>query len=918
MILTALNSKRRLSNEHGQSLILAIIVMFLLVFIGVVFVLLVARNQGRAGRSRDVLEAQYLAEAGIQYADTQLRTSEEGADWRPEPDNLGFIYDEATGDYNLDPAWDLADLAENHPDFKWLRPYWPTERDFNGVQNAMGPTGGYTSFKTGEGRYLLRVSYNPDPNDPMSKYIKIESIGRIGVVDKDDPTTWSGQVRLRRELTAYKPIGVTDYARFITNKEKRSAEIPLGAAGHKVRFGYYNSLGDFRGAPIRVNGNLTWYGSEIEIILRGKTYPDRETGGSQFLPIDMVEVAGKIRHDKIKTSSGSQPLPVILREIVDNGAAVDNPVYPSDGYGSNPFTTRNGFYRDGSSSTDRQHHARGIKRLEPPLIESNDSKVRRYIQLTRDSGVWVNGPNGNVNSGRYGWGRGVYIDNTDDLQPKSERLFGGYTPRNDWMKPNNDMASYWQGPYYVPPAVVITLNPYDTDGDDEPDITITRTDVKSRSGNSQYGQKAVWCDAAGNPMHDKGSTITIPYPQGTQTFEYYDGSNTQTITIERNGVIYAEGNIRIRGMMAENKQLTIVSGGIIYVDGNLLKYRYENGRVDQRCAIALLAKEHVCVNTTQFVSLLNSIGPASIGSDAGTGQPPYHLIITPEPATTFFSTFSFGPPTGSWSLTDDVGLFVRHAGQYGPAYMTMKLNNNFLPIGQGGPLDNLGMPFGEYVYGVGDPRYPGAAPGVGISSLFEQRTWALNNGLNRRIGMPNYFEVALDQSVFVRNNYLLSSFTIQPMDIRIEAIMYAQNDSFFIIPGNWFNLNATDIPGSNGRNGTRRPNGVDPSWPFFGDPLDTKITIDGAITENLPASVADVSEWYSKWSNIPPNYGSSDRPTAHPGDGLTFLYDPMLGWPVYDDGGRLEPVRKDKYGRALPITPRLPVCESLYYYGEPT
>lgn len=876
-----LDNKTRLRSKHGQSLIIAIIVMFLLAFIGMVFVVLVARNQGRAGRSKDVLAAQYLAEAGIQYADKMLRTSEEGADWRPAPDNL-------------------PETQQGNPDYQWLRPYDPVS----------APTGGFTSYETGDGRYLLRVSYNPDPKDPMSKYIKIESIGRIGIVELDDPTTWNVDVRMRRELTAYKPIGVTDYGRFITNREKRSADIPLGAAGFNVKYGSYDSPNSYSEFPIRVNGNLTWYGNQVDIWLSGISYPGEQ--GTSYLPLGLVEVAGKIKHQTINDN----PITVTLHEIIDNGAQVSYPVFPSDSQAPS-FTTCYGFYRDGSDYPDTDRQARGIKRLEPPLIDGEDTSnnVPRYVALTRDSGVWVtnSATNKQVNSGRYGWGRGVYIDNTDDLQPESETLFGGYTPRGDWMNPNNDMASYWQGPYYVPPGVIIILNPNDTDGDGQPDLTITRTDIKRRTADPLYGKKSVWYDAAGNPMYDKGSTITIPYPQGSQPFTYRSGNTSQTITVDRNGVIYAEGNIRIRGMLAPGKQLTVVSGGIIYVEGNLLKNRDPNTHaVDPTCAIALLAKQHVCVNTTQFVSLLTSTGPLSIGSDSGTGSPPYHLIITPEPAATFFSSFSFGPPTGAWTMNNEVALFVRHAGQYGPSYINMWLNRNsmaaaqgLLPIGNGGPL-------GQYVYGVGDQRYGGS--GAGLSSLFEHKIWDSSNGLDhtgliRQIGIANVFEIALDQSSFTRNNYQLSAFTVQPLDIRIEAIMYAQERSFFIIPGNWFNMNATDT----GLPGTQRPRGTDPRWPFFGQPLDTKITIDGAITENLPASIADVSEWYSKWSNIPAFFGATTVPTAHPGDGLTFLYDPMLGWPV--NAGTF--VRVDAYGRALPITPRLPVCESLYYYGDP-
>src|SRR5262245_2790725 len=87
--------------RSGQSLIVAVIVMFVLLFIGGIFVGLVARNLLNSGRARDTVEAAQFAEAGIQYADTQLRTSAEGADWRPA----------------VVPA---ANIDPNDPDRAWL------------------------------------------------------------------------------------------------------------------------------------------------------------------------------------------------------------------------------------------------------------------------------------------------------------------------------------------------------------------------------------------------------------------------------------------------------------------------------------------------------------------------------------------------------------------------------------------------------------------------------------------------------------------------------------------------------------------------------------------------------------------------------------------------------------------------------
>ncbi|OFX14866.1 MAG: hypothetical protein A2Z18_06415 [Armatimonadetes bacterium RBG_16_58_9] len=92
--------------------------------------------------------------------------------------------------------------------------------------------------------------------------------------------------------------------------------------------------------------------------------------------------------------------------------------------------------------------------------------------------------------------------------------------------------------------------------------------------------------------------------------------------------------------------------------------------------------------------------------------------------------------------------------------------------------------------------------------------------------------------------------------------------------------------------------------------------MDGAISENIPASISDVGEWMSKWGRIPKNYGSSGVPTAHPDEGVTFLYDDHVAWPLADLAITSKPVRWDAYGRPLPIAPRLPVCRSLIYFGD--
>jgi hypothetical protein len=127
--------------QRGQTLIVAVVVLFVMMFMGALFVAIIGRNLENAARSGRVTDAQYFAEAGIQYADQQLTFSEEGADWRPVPANL--------------PPDQCRD-----PDYQWLRPYAPTESTtLNPCGTpAAGPSGGYSRVLFENGRALIRVA----------------------------------------------------------------------------------------------------------------------------------------------------------------------------------------------------------------------------------------------------------------------------------------------------------------------------------------------------------------------------------------------------------------------------------------------------------------------------------------------------------------------------------------------------------------------------------------------------------------------------------------------------------------------------------------------------------------------------------------------------------------------------------------
>lgn len=920
-----------IKSRRGQTLIIAIMVMFILALVAAVFISLVARNLSRSERMSNSDAVASIAEAGIRYADEALTTSEEGADWRPIPNNL------APTDKTTDP------------DFEWLRPYSATDT------GDTGPTGGYTRFDCGQGRFLLRLSYNPDPNVPMSRYIKIESIGRWGTIIDDDPTTKHSGLRMRREITAFKPIGITDYSRFITNKDNRSVDVALGVPGYDVDFGRGTaSRYGVRGGPIRVNANLLWYGNygggpSVNIYLRG--VPARDTAGASadFMPIDGVEVAGDIKTDSDPSNDATKVNVKLHALIRDSSGFTDNPfsMLPSS---DDHFTTAYGFYRDGSNLTAyppqetsskpgyEPKWPRGVKRIEPPMVDQADptNTTTRYRVLTLNSGQRVrSGGRRPVNTGALGWGKGVYINNPNDKQDESETITGGYTVRGDIMQPGNISSPYWKGPYYLPPAATITLVPDDketvkVDGKDQTQyyFTITRSDAST-------SQSAMWSDASGAPRPDWGGTVRMPYPseQIGRTFTPREMGSNNTEHIDSNGVIFAEGNIRVRGMLPPGMKLTIVSNQNIYIDGSVLKYRDPAATIsatdpyhgaDPTCGLALLARQNVIVNTTQFFAPLNNIGADDYGTDSLAGASSSHVVVRNDPNSRLRCQFEFAPYESETNATPSAwDLFIRHAGEYGPAYINAWLNPTDTALNWGIlDLNTVYNQMPKHIFGVGDPNFAGGTgqPGAGSGSSFIYNVFTLpslaaNPLLITTPGIPNLLQIALDQVGYTRSNYWMGGLAVMPMDVRIEAIIYAQEGSFFVIPGYWLNPNRSDNQTAYTDNGSHRPPGVDERFPFYGQAPDIRIVVDGAVSENLPASVSDVEEWMAKWGRIPAKYGSSTTATAHAQEGLTFLYDDHIGWPL-DDSTTPQPVRKDAYGRALPLTPRLPVSTSLVYFGD--
>src|SRR5687767_7025117 len=204
----------------GQTLIMALFVLGILLILGFVFLGVVNQNIVRAGVMQQRSASSDLAEAGIRFAHNQLLFGVQGADYRLVP----------TG-----PA------TPQDPDAKFLQTD-PDANPLNGDQGGPDGLGAYTRVNFANGRALVRVRYAPSDtilfeNTPggalkqpgrARSYLIIESVGKIGRVNINDPTTVIGaDKRESRKLIAFCSVGMLESARFFTNKDRvnRPAEI---------------------------------------------------------------------------------------------------------------------------------------------------------------------------------------------------------------------------------------------------------------------------------------------------------------------------------------------------------------------------------------------------------------------------------------------------------------------------------------------------------------------------------------------------------------------------------------------------------------------------------------------------------------------------------------------------------------------
>lgn len=1019
---------------------MAIIILGVLLVLGMVFIGIVNRNIVGSGRMQTRSVANDLAEAGIRYAHQQLLNST--ADWRPAPTVLAGT----SGDITRDP------------DALYLRPGsgfgWRSASDANIDQGGPDGLGPYSRINVDKGRFLIRVRYAPSDLNAFSttaagslrtpgkakSYTIIESIGRPGAVNVNDPTTlpygqgvqfqnYANYAAFRdalekmkdrdnqfvnsRKLMAFASIGVIEYAFYVTNKYETDRPVELGA-GENIDIQY-------NGNPVlpipTIGGTQRVYQPYNPAVGGSPSWnPDfMPGGGSAYINADVIVhntvefLLNKNLGDSVLvagTVSGADNASTLRLRYADlvggtwqstvanlSGGQIDSR--------SSQFDTLDGLFRDTMAKTDANDNPRGVSRLEPPSILRTDPEtgLNKYLTMTRDSGKILDAGN----SGRFGHGRNPYINNTYDRQLRVDAdgradVGSAESLVYDWLNPNNgQQGTGWKGPFYIPPGASLTLL---QDG-----FIITRDGSNRPAGapdNQRTWRRPDGTDSGLSSLRFKlGKVGGRTYIVNSLTPGIGDISSSTDFSkgVPFDGVLFFEGNVRVRGVIPTDEQITVVSMGTIYIEGSITKGILQGtARLNRpsRSALMLMAKDYVAVNTTMFFgpvpnqqidefnesTTAASWNPVRLAAADGSLRAQIEFLIDPNTGTpgdpsTFMpyveSYRQFSDPNNNSGTPIDTHMLITHTMEDGLgayAFLSLDIDYGLADPTYLFPLSSINSATPLYPDPYTTPGYstPGYAPIYGLGSHGWQRYAKFESSAFRLFsagdvtgtdatltstGPEGRYTVQLQEAsefTFRTNNiaagatndYLLSRFAIVPHNIRIDASIYAEEGSFFVIPGNWFNPQVNDTREAwlasastdAERNEIRQETfGSSPWTPFYGEPLDVQITIYGAVSQNMPPTLAQQAEILKKWGWIPRRLGATDQliPWSHVPEGydisnsgsdlwvpnITIIYDPVLAT------GRLRGyditapyVRTDEFGRPLPPMPRLPVSPTLSYFGE--
>jgi hypothetical protein len=448
-----------------------------------------------------------------------------------------------------------------------------------------------------------------------------------------------------------------------------------------------------------VNGGLIWYGNAYTQNLRASSLATTAVAPGAVKSSGLIQTLGTVSVAGTYDNSGT-------------GVATSGTLQSSNGAGF-PFSGTGTFSQKiqlvddglnrlaGATDTERQ-----VKPFTPPDLTGGGDGLGRYRQLTKYS---TSTDSSNPQGSAYGYGEGIYLNNFQD----KERIGTGSGVQRDMTQSEmNDMwfstantSSYmrlgtpdasnldtksleemhlrgWIGPdeFCARGALVELLDDNPNTGTaNDPALKITldaRADNTAGDLTRSKGSVAAkgWRDAAGNLMGD-----------GT-----LGGVYTQIAPWPTKGVLFAEGNIRIRGSLTNTppRSLTVVSMNNIYIEGSLT--------AGTTYKVLLLARKNVVVNPTRVLGRPDAQSRLSSNVAATAAGNTISLPV--------YDGFSFNQgdsiSIGAGTATDPGGVVVSPPAA-GSISVTLLQNlpaqsANVVVRTAGDPVDTAGLPYTTY------------------------------------------------------------------------------------------------------------------------------------------------------------------------------------------------------------------------------
>lgn len=469
-----------------------------------------------------------------------------------------------------------------------------------------------------------------------------------------------------------------------------------------------------------INGGLLWFGNALMDNLRSPEAVGDLAGA--------VRVSGLIDHDNSDTAN--QPTLVQAENIkYQDGAHTrtlstaillpsDNVEFPFDA-ATVPAQEKSQLVNDGWSrlAGDAGGTQRQVQPIAPPDITGRGEDIARYRALSKFSAPTSGDPTASF----YGAGAGIYIDNRDD----QERVYDTSTSRMRDMTPDETQRMWLDA--NLPPA---NQNRFLRRGTPQPAssaaASLEEQHLRGWIGPDEFrGRGALIELMADDPAtiapgdaviaitrdaRADGSTPDPAFPadppdnigparhkawKDPATGAVQPGIYTRVFPWPANGVIFAEGNLRVKGEAATApRSLTIVSMGNIYIEGSLHAGKRK---------VLLLARQNVVLNPTGVL--------ARVEAQTRLNGPPTGNDLPVADAAAFLP--------GDWLTIDGFPDQPRRVAS---------VSANTLGLSEPAPSSVLGS---EAVRAVSDPLN-GALPRTDFSRL-----GGFDDTLQRRFQLPS-------------------------------------------------------------------------------------------------------------------------------------------------------------------------------------